>query len=273
MRWWWWWWWWSVVLSLAGSDLLFFYPPPLLSSPTLLSSFHPEKTKEDALALKEAATGATAKLVRVVQERNALSTLQAEMMQGEEEKDIQTMKDRQQQQAELHQLKETVEALHHKIILIKKEKRVAEEHCSNAEQSLEDVMSQSDHRDQQLNARVDQIARDFNAAIEDRDASRQRAMQLEQEMSSMKEQEEQLLKDRQTTKVTVEATISKLEQVTEELGRRIQSETALGTEMVELRQELKETEKKRTQKEEELRLDNEAVVEECAGLEKALVKR
>jgi hypothetical protein len=36
---------------------------------------------------------------------------------------------------------------------------------------------------------------------------------------------------------------------------------------------LKETEKKRTQKEEELRLDNEAVVEECAGLEKALVKR
>ena len=92
-------------------------------------------------------------------------------------------------------------------------------------------------------------------------------------MSSMKEQEEQLLKDRQTTKVTVEATISKLEQVTEELGRRIQSETALGTEMVELRQELKETEKKRTQKEEELRLDNEAVVEECAGLEKALVKR
>ena len=92
-------------------------------------------------------------------------------------------------------------------------------------------------------------------------------------MSSMKEQEEQMLKDRQTTKVTVEATISKLEQVTEELGRRIQSETALGTEMVELRQELKETEKKRNQKEEQLRLDNEAVVKECAGLEKALVKR
>ena len=223
--------------------------------------------------MKEAAAGATAKLVRVVQERDALFTLQAEMMRGEEEKDIQTMKDRQQQQAELRQLKETVEALHHKIMLIKKEKRVAEEHCSNAEQSLADLVSQSDHRDQQLNARVDQIARDFNAAIEDRDASRQRAMQLEQEMSSMKEQEEQMLKDRQTTKVTVEATISKLEQVTEELGRRIQSETALGTEMVELRQELKETEKKRNKKEEQLRLDNEGVVKECAGLEKALVKR
>jgi chromosome segregation ATPase len=235
--------------------------------------FKKEKTKDDALALKEAACKATERLSRVVQERDALSKLQNEMIHDEEKKEIETTNSIKAYENEISQLNSAIKKLNDKIIQVTRDKRKANEKCNNVQQSLDDIISQSKNRETQLNSHLQQVKNDFNIAIKERDEHQNNLQDLHKKVSDLIQNENQLISDHNTTKITLEATISKLEQVTEELGRRIQSETVLSKEMVELRAELQDAKEKCQIMTEKYQKENDESIGEYNKLEKALIKR
>jgi hypothetical protein len=150
---------------------------------------------------------------------------------------------------------------------------LSKENQQNAEEALEEIMVQNTSNENQLNKNILDIQTDFTNAISERDEMIQKYQLLEEKTNEAERGECIAIKERDSTKVTLEATVSKLEQVTEELGRRIQSEMVLGEEMTNLREELQKNEIKNSDLNDEKGEEIEKLTNECTDLERALTTR
>ena len=216
---------------------------------------------------------ATTRLARVVQERDALSALQKEMMKDAEDNEKELQHTLVTEQKKGQQCQRQISQLETRVADERQQRLRAHENCTNAEEALEDIMAQNSQRELQLTTEAEQVKKDFNAAIVAKNQQAADVAAMQQRVVHCAQQEELLRNDNATTKITLEATISKLEQVTEELGKRIQSEMALGSETVQLRRELNDCTKKIKEVGEARVEEREKVEDECTELERALVKR
>ena len=69
-----------------------------------------------------------------------------------------------------------------------------------------------------LSENVQQAKKDFSMAIQERDNALEKCLEIEHGLTSLQKNQEDALNEKENMRVTLEATVIKLELVTEELG-------------------------------------------------------
>lgn len=232
-----------------------------------------QETQRGAQALQEAAAAATKRLGRAIQERDVLVARQDELLNEQNERDQELELTLLKAAERIKKSEKIQKTLEKRLTQERNDNTLSKENQQNAEEALEEIMVQNTSNENQLNKNILDIQTDFTNAISERDEMIQKYQLLEEKTNEAERGECIAIKERDSTKVTLEATVSKLEQVTEELGRRIQSEMVLGEEMTNLREELQKNEIKNSDLNDEKGEEIEKLTNECTDLERALTTR
>ena len=229
-----------------------------------------EKTSEGARALQEAAQAASKRLVRAVEERDAFATKNQKLMQALEAKKVR-LDGAKERVVELETELSNVSA---KIESQESARIKAEHQCTQLERTLGRHIEEAEARELELKNEVSKTSslakEDMNKKLKDLNEKLAKAQRDSQKyLGEYKEVE----RERDSAKVTLEAAVTKLEQVTEELGRRIQSETVLGEEIGAMRDRMKVQERRAAAALERVQKESDARAKECDSLSKNLAER
>ena len=149
-----------------------------------------------------------------------------------------------------------------------------EEECARLEQMLgkqaEEKESVLAEMERSTAAAVERTKKELEERLQKAHAD---AAAAKKEARKQQEECREAERERDSAKVTLEAAVTKLEQVTEELGRRIQSETVLGQEVRTMRERLETQEKKAAAALARVQQARDAQEKECADMSKSLAER
>ena len=231
------------------------------------------ETQKSGRSLQEAAAGANKRLKRAIQERDDMVKQQEEESSYDREKEVELHQQLTEMSKRVAHVDRDRKKWESQMTELRTEKTTALEGKKRAEEVLEEMMEQTTATEKMLSGNVQQAKKDFSMAIQERDDALEKCLEFEHGLTSLEKNQEDALNEKENMRVTLEATVIKLEQVTEELGRRIQSEMVLNDGMNSLREELSSLEERMKESAAKSQDDRERSEEECTELERALAKR